>query len=280
MQRYNWLASRHLAARFYATPRGVKVPLSAKINALISKTSAEQIYSYKPTLFVKVGSWTLAGVFAVYGVSFADWSLSSSLDLYEQEAEQSTLSEAWWKHPKLLLVARTAGSVLLSIIPFTLSALAIYAPSRIVTGVTYMPHGAFQLTRRALVSGRPVTRTAVFGAIVRNEKTRVYTGVGSQGTEDRASFAFLLTDTDKPTWDRFYIVNRSGKFWAQDGRIFDVLFGGDSAESLERSPESASVTTAKDPNLLQNLIKEQQIRTKFNNRPADARNIVLKRRSN
>ncbi|SCU77719.1 LANO_0A01090g1_1 [Lachancea nothofagi CBS 11611] len=260
-------------SRFYAVS---KVPFSAKIAALVAKTGPEQIYVYTPSRLVKLGSWTLAGVFAVYGVSFADWSLSSALELYHEE-RSSAPPESWWKHPTLLLLARTAGSLLLSIIPLTLSALAIYVPSRIATGVTYLPNGACQLTRRAMFSGKPVSRIRPLNTIVRNQKTKVYTGVGPQGTEDKGSFAFLLTDTQRPSWDRFYVVNRSGKFWGQDGRVFDALFGGDSVKSLERFSEASS-TSVDDSNSLQKLILEQQGRPKLNEHSIKAKDIVMKRK--
>ncbi|SCV04094.1 LAME_0H15720g1_1 [Lachancea meyersii CBS 8951] len=263
---------RTARCRFFATS---KLPLSAKIAALLAKTSPEQIYLYKPSRLMKVGSWTLAGVFAVYGVSFADWSLTSSWELYREE--RLTSPEKWWKHSSLLLSVRIAGSILLSIIPLTLSALAIYVPSRIATSVTYLPKGVCQITRRALISGKPTSTSAPVSSIVRNKKTRVFTGVGPQGTEDKASFAFLLTNTDRPTWDRFYVVNRSGKFWGEDGRIFDVLFGGESVKSLERNMVNMNVTPAADhdPSHMTKLI-EQQSRSKLRNPSINARSIVMK----
>ncbi|SCU92823.1 LAFA_0F13102g1_1 [Lachancea sp. 'fantastica'] len=262
-----------LRTRFYATSNA---SLSAKIGSLLAKSSPEQIYIYKPSRLVKTGSWTLAGVFAVYGISFGNWSVSSSWELYKEEKLSSW--ENWWNHPSLLLSVRIAGSVLLSIIPLALSALSIYVPSRIVTNISYLPKGRCQITRRALLSGKPTSKSAPISAIVRNSRTRVYTGVGPQGTEDKASFAFLLTHNNNPWWDRFYVVNRSGKFWGQDGRIFDVLFGGESIKSLERKIDSVTTTSVadKNPGHLDKLL-EQQSRSKLRNPTVNARKIVMKK---
>ncbi|CAR21328.1 Mrx15p [Lachancea thermotolerans CBS 6340] len=250
------------------------LPFSSKLAALIAKTSPEQIYTYSVPRLVKFGSWTLSGVFLVYGVSFADWSLTSSLELYGEEVQQPPSS--WWKHPKLLLAARVAGSALLTLIPLTLSCVAIYAPSRIVTAVSYVPHGACKLTRGALLTGKPVSRVADLSHVARNQKAKVYTGVGPQGTDDRASFAFLLTDSHRPAWDRFYIVNRSGRFWAQDGRIFDALFGGESARSLECP--SATQTTGPPPatSPVQRMIEVEQTRSKIHDHASRVKSIVMK----
>ncbi|CEP61095.1 Mrx15p LALA0_S02e06612g [Lachancea lanzarotensis] len=262
--------------RFYAT---LKAPLSAKIDALLAKSSAEQIYTYKPSRLVKTGSWTLAGVFAVYGVSFANWSVSSSLELYKEE-KVSYSWDKWWNHPTLLLGVRIAGSILLSIIPLALSTLSIYVPSRIATSISVLPKGVCQISRRALLSGKSALTSAPINAIVRNNRTRVHTGVGPQGTEDKASFAFLLTDTKSPWWNRYYVVNRSGKFWGQDGRIFDVLFGGESVKSLERSvdPVVSTPVVEKNSSHIAKLL-EQQSRSKLRNPAVNARDIVLKSRN-
>lgn len=262
--------------RFYAASN---VPFSAKISALIAKTSPEQIYTYQVPRLVKFGSWTLSGVFLIYGLSFADWSVSSSFELYQEESSQPV--EAWWKHPRLLLAARTVGSVLLSTIPLTLAAFALYVPSRIITGVSYVPHGACELTRRALLSGKPISRITEIGHIVRNQKTKVFTGVGPQGTEDRSSFAFLLTDSRRPVWDRYYIVNRSGNLWAQDGRIFDALFGGDSIKSLERANVSTkapleSKSVAPNASSIRGMITLEQTRSKLSDHAIRAKDIVMK----
>ncbi|CUS23396.1 LAQU0S09e03818g1_1 [Lachancea quebecensis] len=250
------------------------LPFSSKLAALIAKTSPEQIYSYSVPRLVKFGSWTLSGVFLVYGVSFADWSLTSSLELYSEEAQQPPSS--WWKHPKLLLAARIAGSALLTLIPLTLSSIAIYAPSRIVTAVSYVPHGACEITRGALFSGKLVSRVTNLSNIARNQKTKVYTGVGPQGTDDRASFAFLLTDAHRPAWDRFYIVNRSGRFWAQDGRIFDALFGGESVRSLERSNTAQAAAPPLTTSPVQRMIAAEKTRSKIHDHAGRAKNIVMR----
>lgn len=254
------------------------IPFSTKMAALIAKTKPEQIYLYKPTALLKFGSWSLSVVFLIYGLTFADWSISSSRELYAREdSEKKDEETGFWNNPTFLFASRISGSVVLSLIPLTLSAAALYLPSRVVASIKYIPHGSCQLTRRAIISGKPISCKALISDVVRNQKTRVYTGKGFQGVQDNASFVFFLTNKTRPLWDRFYIVNRSGSFWGQDGRIFDALFGKDSIKSLERQDfDTNSIETNKESSSLLNMIEDEERKTKLSGNATSAKDIILK----
>lgn len=251
----------------------MSVPFSRVMNALVSKSAPELIYSYKPGAFIKVGSVALSLVFVTYGVTFADWSYESSITVYKN-ADEKTKKD--WK-----FLVKTFSPIGLTVIPFALAVGAIYAQSRIVTKVTYVPKlngkPECQLQRRSAILGRPIETTRPISQINRNEKKRVFTGEGDQGVEDRGSFIFFLTDTSPSVkrWiDRYYILSRSGTFWASDGRVFDALFSGDSIRDLElktrslkngndKSPSKPLQDINQDRSILEEMIKKNSRRAKF-----------------
>lgn len=217
---------------YYTDIGSMGLPFAKVLNALVAKTSPEIIYRYQKPPSIKFGSLALALVFITYGATFGNWAYESSLTVYS-EADDETKKD--WK-----FLGKTFCPMALTIIPFSLAIGAAYAPSRIVTQVKYVPklHGKpeCQLTRQSFISGKSVHLTRPINELIRNDKTRVFTGEGEQGVEDKGSFIFILTDrnTDVKNWfDKFYLLPRSGRFWASDGRIFDALFGGDSIRDLE-----------------------------------------------
>lgn len=233
----------------------------------MSKTSPEAIFQYRKPMSTKLGSLALSLVFSIYGATFADWSYESALTVYE-EADDKTKKD--WK-----FLIKTFGPMGLTVIPFSLALCAFFAPSRIVTKVKYIPkmygEPECQLTRESLILGKPVHLTRPISELHRNEKTRVFTGDGEQGVDDKGSFFFILTDQNinvKSWVERYYLVPRSGKFWASDGRIFDALFGGDSIRDLElkarQSKDKKELKNIKqDRSALNEMIRTNYSRAKF-----------------
>lgn len=242
------------------------------MNALVSKTVPESIYSYKTRPFIKVSSVALSLVFLTYGITFADWSYESSITVYNN-ADEETKKD--WK-----FLVKTFSPIGLTVIPFSLAVGAIYAQSRIVTKVTYIPKlngkPECQLQRRSAILGRPIVTTRPISQVIRGEKKRVFTGEGDQGVEDKGSFIFFLTDANpsvKRWFDRYYILPRSGTFWASDGRVFDALFGGDSIRDLDLKTRSLQNGNDQqlskmrhineDRSILEEMIEKNSRRAKF-----------------
>ena len=255
----------------------MSIPFSKVVSALIAKTAPEPIYSYKVPTLVKAGSVALSLVFFTYGATFADWSYESSQTLYK-EADEDTRKD--WK-----FLVKTFAPMGLTVIPFTLAIGALYAPSRIVTRVTYIPKvnglPECELTRKSVIGGKEIKVVRKLSEIVRSGKTRVFTGVGHQGVEDKGSFIFFLSDRSPmaKSWiDKFYIFPRSGKFWGSDGRIFDALFGGDSIRDLElktRIQQDGRLQDIKqDRTMLQEMIRENSTRAKFHSGSKVSKKIV------
>ncbi|SCU77389.1 LAMI_0A00980g1_1 [Lachancea mirantina] len=271
---------RRLVFRQGRGMRSGEVPFGSKLSGLIRNANPEKIYSYTPPRLVRFGPLLLSGVFLAYGLSFADWSLSSTMELYSEDEGKALEPDArWWDNPRVRFYGRFAGSAALSVIPLALSAAALYLPSRIVTSITYLPNGACTVARRAVVTGKPVVKHVGLDRITLSKRTRVFTGVGHQGVDDKASFAFFLTDSSSGFWNRFYIVNRSGHIWNRDGRVFDALFGNVPVKTLERwnfaAPETAkeefNTQTRKQDNALDLVARESQ-RSRLK---GEARSIVL-----
>lgn len=210
----------------------MSLPFSKVMQALVAKNAPEPIYSYKVSRLVKAGSWALSLVFFTYGATFADWSYESSQTVYD-EADEDTRKD--W-----MFLIKSLAPMGLTAIPISLAVAAVYVPSRIVTKATYIPKvnglPECELTRRSAIMGREIRVVRPLTQLARNGKTRVFTGVGHQGVEDKGSFVFFLSDRSglsKKWFDKVYIFPRTGKFWASDGRVFDALFGGDSIRDLE-----------------------------------------------
>ncbi|SLM15714.1 uncharacterized protein CGFF_05307 [Nakaseomyces glabratus] len=72
-----------------------KVSFSKLIASLVSKGRPEVIYSYKTSPLVKYGSKGLSLVFFLYGVSFTDFTVSSSTKILNSASEEQK-SDAWF----------------------------------------------------------------------------------------------------------------------------------------------------------------------------------------
>lgn len=248
----------------------------SKMTALAGKKTTEQIYSYKISRLVRYGSWSLSLVFFTYGLTFADWSLKTSYDIYQENKDiNDNEKNKWYLNPTLLLIGRVGGVIGLSIIPFTLSIGALYFPSRIVTKINYIPGNipSCELITRSIF-GRDVLHASPLNLIRRNQKTKIFTGKGAQGVDDNSSFTFFLIDHSQIMWNRLFIVNRSGNFWGQDGRVMDALFGGDSIKDLQKMDLNLKVSVKEDSLGLDRLIKKESKRTKMVD--LDAKKIIMK----
>lgn len=257
----------------------MSIPFRTKMAALLAKTGPEQIYAYKPGKLITVGSYALSLTFALYGASFADWSLATSNDLYKKESElpeEAKKELKWYENASLLFLGRSVGTTLLSVIPFTLAAAALYMPTRIVTKLHYIPDQIpkCKVTTRSLF-GRSKETVLPLRSLRRNEKTRVFTGVGEQGVEDRGSFSFFLTDKNGSLFNKFYIVNRSGKFWGSDGRFIDALFGGESITDLElKQFKGKKPDYEKNEQKLEQLIQQEVSRPRLKS-SKNVKNIIM-----
>lgn len=245
----------------------MSIPFAKCINALVGKTSPEPIFQYTPSKLLRIGSAGFSLVFFAYGATFIDWSYHSSLDVWRNADDETRAS---WEFR-----AKTFSPWALTLIPFSIAATALYIPSRVVTKVTYIPRPRMpplcQLERKSAILGRRIVLTRPLEQLARNEKARVYTGVGPQGTEDKGSFVFVLSDRSphcRSFLSRYYLLHRAGKFWGGDGRVFDALFGGDSIKDLEyrgrlvAQGKELDKTVKHDPQLLDEMITRNH-RAKF-----------------
>ncbi|EDO18753.1 hypothetical protein Kpol_1028p26 [Vanderwaltozyma polyspora DSM 70294] len=249
------------------------IPLSKVINELVAKGKPQVIYSYKIRPLVRGGACTLSAVFFAYGVSFADWSWASSLDIFEQTKKDDELAKMSILD-KAKFYGLTFSPFLLIIIPFTLSFASIVIASRVVSSVTYLPKvkglpQQCQITRRSPITGRHITELRNLEDISRSAKIRVFTGKGPNGTDDKSSFIFTLFDSNNSIryrWQRFFLLSRSGTFYENDSRIFDYLFGGDSIkmlEKLKREKEELNYTSQLEKNYKQDEELSQLNKQKF-----------------
>lgn len=245
----------------------MSVPFAKCINALVSKTTPEPIFQYTPGRLLRVSTVGFSLVFFAYGATFVDWSYHSSLEVWRSTDDETRAS---WEFR-----AKTFSPWALSLIPFSVAATALYIPSRVVTKVTYIPRPRMpplcQLERRSAILGRRIEVTRPLDQMARNEKARVYTGVGPQGVDDKASWVFLLYDRSplcKSFFSKYYILHRAGKFWGGDGRVFDALFGGDSIKDLEyrgrqvAQGKELDKSVKHDPQILDDMIARSN-RAKF-----------------
>ncbi|AMD22555.1 HHL215Wp [Eremothecium sinecaudum] len=246
-------------------------PVTDKIAKLASSRVPQLIYSYRPGRLVKFGTWILSVTFLGYGLSFADWSISSTLNLFDEEKEKALTEEKpWYKEPSLLLAGRLGLSSLMVTIPLALSVSAIYLKSRILTNISYIPGSPakFEMTRFSAL-GREIKEVAVMENLT--SKSKIYTGVGKNGMEDRSSFFFFVTDSTKPTLKGLYIFNRSADIWKNDGRIFDLLFRRTPTDNSKSNGESATVKIRHSTSA-EEIIKKTSARAKVNG--FDSRDIV------
>ena len=228
---------------------------------LLSKGVPETIFKYKKPFIIKFGSVSLSLVFLTYGLTFADTSLNTANSYYNGATDKEKND---WK-----FLLKIYSPISLAILPLTLSMGSLYLSSRVVSKITYIPKlqgtPECEFVRSSMFLGRQIRLRAPLGQISKSQTSRIFTGVGPQGIDDKSTFIFFLIDRNpklKTFWNKFYILSRSGSVWNSDGRIIDSLFGdakGDTEGLLMRkihTPEQVAKVK-----VLDELIKSSSTKT-------------------
>ncbi|KAL6950160.1 hypothetical protein ACO0QE_000836 [Hanseniaspora vineae] len=265
--------------RFKRNAHSNSVELSALLKHMVTQKTPQVIYTYKPSKLVKFGSWSLALTFITYGASFGDWAfLTTQSNLEEPKSTESTITDnesvpesndgAQQKHPLAMKIENlydlkintpqnryyfaNAGIAVLTAIPFLLASAALYFPGRIITKAKFLPLSQ-QMELTTLYNRKTIVNISKCEI-----KGKLYTGAGSQLCDDKASFSvFLLNNADVSkkrlsfNWVRnLFILSRSGQFFQNDCRFFDVLFMKkeilEEAAKLNRFKAHAPVTSGKE----------------------------------
>ncbi|KAK5778233.1 hypothetical protein RI543_003892 [Arxiozyma heterogenica] len=196
------------------------------LNELVSKTAPQWLYTYKPKPWLRIGSLGLSTVLVVYGVTFADMTWLSAKKRYEWATEEERLDWKYW--------IKTYGPLGLTFLPFTLSLGTLWTFSRVVTKIELVSKHSnvnsnvpmFRVVRLSAVMGKPKENLININHLVKSKNSRIFTGNGDQGIEDRGTFCFYLMNTAAGVkfWDKHYIISRSGKIWKSDGKLLESLF--------------------------------------------------------
>ncbi|CAI4036139.1 hypothetical protein SMKI_14G3580 [Saccharomyces mikatae IFO 1815] len=181
------------------------------------------LFRYQVPRSVRWASTALSVVFLTYGAAYTDMSWRTAREVYGNATEEKQRS-LWFK-------CKTFGPVALGVLPVILAAGTKHVTSRLVTEMTYLPPiknstvPRCQLTRCTPFLGRPVTITREVHELSKNKATKIFTGVGSQGMEDKATFVFFIQDKKATSFfNKFYIFSRSGSVVRSDARILDCFF--------------------------------------------------------
>ncbi len=209
---------------------GPHLTFSKLINILQTKTEPEVIYESEPHRLYFLICGCLGFIFGVYGLTFLDWSLHESYNIYLENSNNLIPF-----HNGLLFGGRVSISLLIFLIPGFCCWLCTIIPSRLIRKIVYVPNlnnkVFIQFSTHPIIPGRATPiYTIPLDNLVRGKKTKVWTGNGFYGTADRSTFFFMLREKGKRLpW----IVDRKGFFWG-DGRVFDFLFGKESIKEAQR----------------------------------------------
>lgn len=196
--------------------------LRQMMEVLEAKRQPELIYEAEPhkLYFLFCGAFAL--VFAIYGLTFLEWSASSAYALYKQDGD---LWQIAWRTGAILGVFAIASSVV---------SLAVLIPTRLIRRIWLLPgkQKHIKFTTHPLLPGRATpVHTLPLGSLNRTKRGRIFTRNGIYGTLDKGTFFFILREKGKKApW----LVDRNGWFWG-DGRVHDVLFGKESLEEAEEA---------------------------------------------
>ncbi|KAK9322121.1 hypothetical protein V1517DRAFT_324404 [Lipomyces orientalis] len=199
-----------------------------------SKESEVLLYQAEPHRLYFIVLYSLAFVFAVYGLIFIDWALRESYDIYINNYDDLPPV-----HNLVWLGIRSLVSLAIFAIPAVAAYAFIMMPTRIIRRMHYLParrsseaHVKFVVHPLIPRTASPVITVPV-SQLDRGKnpgKTKVWTGDGLYGTASRSQFmVFLFEKGKRIPW----IVDRQGWFWG-DGRVWDILFGKESIEEAER----------------------------------------------
>ncbi|AJT04784.1 hypothetical protein H817_YJM1419N00370 [Saccharomyces cerevisiae YJM1419] len=203
--------------------KGSSFTLAQLIEEVGRNAGKKPVFQYKVPRSIRWASTALAVVFLTYGAAYTDMSWRTAREVYGNATEEEKHSP-WFK-------CKTFGPVALGVLPVILAAATKHVTSRLVTEMKYLPPlknstvPRCQLTRRTYLLGRPVSITREINELSKNKATKIFTGVGSQGMEDKATFVFFTVDEKAPSFfNKFYIFSRSGSVVKNDARILDCFF--------------------------------------------------------
>lgn len=208
------------------------------LEELTSKKQPQWLYRYKVPPLLRFGSIGLSAVLMVYSLTFTDMTWFSAQKRKEEDEKEG-------KHRDWVHLIKVYGPLGMALLPFTLSLATLWTFSRLVTGVQFIPKGqtgepAFKVVRNSAVLGRSREKYIPITNLVKTKQTRIYTGKGHQGIEDKGTFCFYLRDTSMEGtrfWDRHYILSRAGILWKSDGKLLEALFNRD--KKLEEGTQSS-----------------------------------------
>ncbi|CAI4050503.1 hypothetical protein SKDZ_14G3610 [Saccharomyces kudriavzevii ZP591] len=203
--------------------KGSSTTLAQLIQEVGRSGGRKPVFQYKVPRSIRWASTALAVVFLTYGAAYTDMSWRTAQEVYGSATEKEQRS-VWFK-------CKTFGPVALGILPVVLAAGTKHITSRLVTEMKYLPPiknkavPRYQLTRRTPFLGKQVTVIRDINELSKNKNTKIFTGVGLQGMEDKATFVFFVVDKGANSFfDKVYIFSRSGSVVKNDARILDCFF--------------------------------------------------------
>lgn len=243
-------------------PEPNKYPLAKLMNALEAKTEPELIYEAEPHRLWFVFCYCFALVFMMYGLNAFHIGYNVAVGMYTDN--EMNLQEL---HKKLQLAMHMVIVTVLSLLPFCAGIAFIFAPTRLIRRIWYLPRESQQAARadgktfvrfttHPLLPNRPTpVYTMEVGDLQKSITTKVYSGKGFYGTNDSSFFFFLRASTSRIP----FIVDRKGFFWG-DGRVMDMLFSNDSVDRVEQSKK---VETVYAEMIRENKAKELELKKQY-----------------
>lgn len=204
-------------------PTSTTHSLRSMLEILNNKRQPELIYEAEPHRLYFLFCGAFAFVFALYGITFFEWSTHTAYDFYKQDGDLS------------LFLGRLGVNILIASVAGLLVTGAMMLPTRLVRRIYYLPGRVehIRFTSHPILPGRTTpVHTIPLSSFNRSKRGRIFTKNGIYGTLDKSSLFFVLKEQDKRFG--YWIVDRNGWFWG-DGRIFDVLFGKESLAEAEKA---------------------------------------------
>ncbi|KAK7205040.1 hypothetical protein BZA70DRAFT_278948 [Myxozyma melibiosi] len=235
-----WPLSREsyptLQLHLIRTPRVSKKLSFRELMTLLERSPEPEVllYQAEPHRLYFVALYSLAFVFAVYGLIFVEWAMEESISIFINNYDDlPPVHNAVW------LGLRSLVSLAIFALPAVTAVIFFMFPTRLVRRMYYYPatkdlEAHVRFVVHPLLPRRPSpVITLPLSEIDRGRnagRTKVWTGDGLYGTASRSQFmVFLFEKGKRIPW----IVDRQGWFWG-DGRVWDVLFGKESVEEAEK----------------------------------------------
>lgn len=234
--------------------------LLSVLEELVTRRSPQWLYSYKMRPLLRFGSLGLSSILVLYGVTYTDMTWFSANKRQEAATEEERRDWKFW--------VKVYGPLGMAILPFTLSLGTLWTFSRMVSKIEFIPkvQGSegpmFKLTRSSMF-GRRVRQSLIgINDLAKTKHSRIFTGKGSQGLEDKGTFCFYLVNRSEgvPRWNKHYIVSRAGQVWKSDGKILETLFS-----------ENSKV---KENSLLQEVIQSNKDKRSFHSNSLSQKNTI------